>query len=529
MMFEDQIPLASLYQFLKQPSKKTRQFDVPPGRIGIVIDKNGAVQTYEPGQHTLPTAGAQVGFIPAGAFNVHLKAENLLSRDSTLVDASLLCAVEIFDRERFFRHYLVPQDRASQDVINLAPEAAWEILAPGIRRRLVGELLAGKHSETLMTEIRPGLEPVLNHLGLHLDFFHFISFLRSEDRFIAAEQALHLAERLQDVENRKKIVQATSRQELDDVLKDLGVDAGQSVALHPLHDPVQTTDASEVDDTASERTFLSSLLSWAKDLGDKEVDGQHFRITNLFQHKDKAKDQNKPQPRRGRRFPQAWWRPRVIWMLFIFALALGITKIEILFAGDADWSSRWEFYLIVWGIAAGVMLESLKHLYQKWEDLQQVHWVEAGTTFVDDLVGHDRVQADMLVRKQTHADLQTAQNAINDLRSRVYQQGDVDMALKLRALEQEFSRTRELLMNPNRGIPPYVTDLKISRKMWDDLLDYDEGLLVRSSVLGQDVQAFVQEFSQGKIALEKLKLLQASLDALKYHFENRSQALKSIV
>ena len=526
-MTENQIPLARHYNLEELPGKKSRQLDVPPGRLGVVITADGALQTYQPGQHTLAAggrgsevaAGMKVGFVPAAGFNARLKAENLLSRDSALLDASLLCAVEIFDLAGFFTQYVVPRGVIHGDVMDLPAQSAWDILAPGVRRNLAVDLLAGRHGDALMADIRPGLEPALNQLGLHLDFFHFISFLRSEDRLIAAEQALALEQRLQDVENRRKITAAKSRQDLTDALSEMGIHEEQSVTVHPLHDPEPSADALQP-------TFLSGLTAWVSDLGNKETRRDHFRLGNLFQRKDKAKTQTTLAPRRGRRYPRYWWRRHVIWMVFVLLLAIGLTKVVNFLAGDADGSNRWEFYFIVWGAVAGILFDSIKKLFQKYDELQHAYWVDPGTTFVDDLVGQDRAQADVLVRDQTHNDLQTAQSALNDLRSRVFAQGEENLALELRALEKEFANAREMVMNPNLGVPPYVTDLKINRKLWDDLLDYDEGLLVRSSALGEDVQSLVQESTRGQIGPDKLNQLRASLDALKHHFANRSQALK---
>lgn len=536
-MTENPIPLARYYNLEELPGKKNKQLDVPPGRLGVVIAEDGSLQTYDPGQHTvsLPAgrgpgvaAGVMVGFVPAAGFNARLKAENLLSRDHSLLDASLLCAVEIFDLARFFTGYVVPRRLISGDAMDLEAQSAWEILAPGVRRSLAADLLAGRlagrQGEALLAEIRPGLEPALHQLGLHLDYFHFVAFLRSEDRLIAAEQAAALEQRLQAVENRRKIAEAKSQQALAAALSEVGVDQGQALSLHPLPNLESSGEETEAAAAAAKSAFLDSLLVWLNDLVKNEALGDHFRIGKLFQRKEKAK--SAAAPRRGRRYPRYWWRRYVIWMVVVFVLALGFTKIVNLFAGDADWGNRWEFYLIVWGAVAGILFDSIKKLFQKYDELQHTHWVEPGTTFVDDLVGQDRLQADVLVREQTHADLQIAQTALNDLRSRVYAQGNENLALELRALEKEFARARETVMNPNLGVPPYVTDLKINRKLWDDLLDYDEGLLVRSGALGEDVHTLLQESAGEQIDPEKLNHLRASLDAFKHHFSNRSQALK---
>jgi len=124
--------------------------------------------------------------------------------------------------------------------------------------------------------------------------------------------------------------------------------------------------------------------------------------------------------------------------------------------------------------------------------------------------------------------LHNTQDMLNNLRSRAYKNGAEELALQIRSLEKKFHRTREEVMNPNIGVPPYVTDLKVSRRMWDDLLDYDEQLLVRASALSEDVQALQQEYARGaEITSEKLNQLEGRLDAFLHQFKNRNQALRA--
>ena len=143
---------------------------------------------------------------------------------------------------------------------------------------------------------------------------------------------------------------------------------------------------------------------------------------------------------------------------------------------------------------------------------------------MDDLVGNDRPQADRLVRNQCDRELGNAQDMLNDMRSRIYKSGDEDAALSVRSLEKKLARVREDVMNPKMGEPPYVTDLKVGRKLWLDMLDYDEQVLVRVSALSEDTQELQQKYTQGKFDLEILNQLEGRLDAFLHHFKNRAQA-----
>ena len=109
----------------------------------------------------------------------------------------------------------------------------------------------------------------------------------------------------------------------------------------------------------------------------------------------------------------------------------------------------------------------------------------------------------------------------------IYQDGNAELALVIRNLEKKVGRAREDVQDPKTGVPPYITDLKISRGLWEDLLDYDERLLVRMSALNADVQTLQQDTANGTLNQERLNKIENVLDAFLFHFRNRSQTLRA--
>ena len=518
--------LARAFTLKELPGRLGKFLDVPPGWRGITVSRHGKVKNFGPGRQRVLSAGARLlgrgagftaGIIPEGFFSARLKAENLLSGDDQLMDASLLCEVEIIDGERFFTRQVLPRGIVQGNSLDLRSEVAWELLGALTRRYAAADLVHGHPLERMLPQIRAGLEALLSDQGLGLSYISLVTFWRAEDRALAAEKAQALKDRLREAELDEKMAQVESEAQFDDFVRQLEPHLDEALGLHPVEDE---TGPQEKRAPA----ILDSFRTWLNIETKKDAGGRRIRIDGLFRRKGKFEEETS---RRGRRRPQRWWLKRVIWMGFVILAAYALTRLVNWIAGPAEWSARWEFYLAVGGFAALAVLESLKSLFQGWEELQKVHWTEPGTTFVDDLVGHDRLAADALVREQCATDLHNAQNMLNDLRSRVYKSGDDDTALAARDPEKAVAQAREHVLDPKFGIPPYVTDLNVSRPMWEDNLDYDEGLLVRSSALNEDAQALLQRHSGGEFEPQYLDQLRARLDAFVHRFNNRSQALKA--
>ena len=517
------------------PGRVQKRLEVPPEKKGVVLKEDGTSEVLPSGRHVVLSGGERLrgeggkiitGLVPAGAFTLRIAADNLLSGDDALLDASLLCTVEVSDAAKFFERQVIPRKVIQGETLDLASQSAWEVFHI-TRRYLAADLISGQAVDRMMPEIRAGLEAALSNEGIRLNFVNFLSVWRAEDRVLAAEKALALQDRLREVELEEKMATVETEAQFVDFLNQFEPDIKDKVGLHPVLDstPTEETDPTE---EKSGNPLLDSVRAWVKVDREKDKSGKHFLIDGLFQRLGKKKLSESKR----HRLPQRWWLRQVVLIGVVLLVAYIATLIVKKIAGEAHWFSIWEFYLGIWGVAIGISLTSLKSLIETREKLESQYWNEPGFTYVDDLVGNDRPRADALIRKQCAQELQHIHDTFNDLRSRLYREGKEDAALKIHTLEKKLTRTKEDVMNPNLGIPPYVTDLKVNRKLWEDLLDYDEELLIQAGALNADAQEIQQKYtlgksSSGEFSLELLNKIEARLDAFLHNFKNRSQMPKA--
>lgn len=529
------IPAADL------PGRVRKRLKVPPEKQGVVLKEDGASEVLPSGKHVVLSAGERLrgeggkvmaGLIPADSFTLRIAADNLLSGDDTLLDASLLCTVEVSDAAKFFEGQVIPRKVIQGETLDLASQPTWEVFHI-TRRYLATDLISGQAVDRMVPNIRLKLEAALNDEGIRLNFINFLSVWRAEDRVLAAEKALALQDRLREVELEEKMAKVETEAQFADFLNQLEPEIKDKIGLHPVTDsiPVEADLSSEAIPTGEAdppkkkmaNPILDSVRAWVKVDKEKDKSGKHFRIDNLFRSLKK----NKSTGIERHRLPQRWWLPRVSLIGGVILMAYIATLIVKKLAGEAHWFSLWEFYLTIWGAAFLAILGSLKTLLQTQENFDSQYWNEPGFIFVDDLIGKDRSRADALIRDQCAQDMQHVHDTLNDLRSRLYRDGKEDAALKIRTLEKKVGRAKEDVLNPNLGVPPYVTDLKVNRKLWEELLDYDEELLIRAGALSADAQKIQQKYTQGEFSLELLGKIEARLDAFFYNFKNRSKIPKA--
>ena len=129
------LPLARAFTLKQLPGRLGKTLQVPPGRQGISLNTGGRVRLFPPGAHRVLNAferlkgqgaGLRAGYIPAQGFQAGLKTANLLSGDNELLDASLLCLVEVSDPARFFAELVIPHEQLNTGLIDLSGVLAVE-------------------------------------------------------------------------------------------------------------------------------------------------------------------------------------------------------------------------------------------------------------------------------------------------------------------------------------------------------------------------------------------------------------------
>ena len=508
-------PLAQAFSLKELPGWLGKTLLVPPGRQGIALNTAGRVRLFRPGQQKVLSAverlsgqgaGLRAGYLPAQGFQASLKAANLLSGDNELLDASLLCQVEVADPARFFAEVVIPQGQVKAGLIDLSQALSLETIGALAARYAAADLVRGLPTQRLAGELSAVLEPALGGLGLRLAALQWIVFWRAAQRVEIAAKAQALEERLKELELDKEMAEMERKARREDFARQLQDEtAARPVeAVGPTPPPVET------------------MRGWLTIDTSKESGKRHLRIEGLLGERKKKTEETPP----ARRQMQRWLTWRIIALVVLGSIACLITAILYRLAQNASWDVKWEALLIIWGPLLAVFIESAVSFFKKREDLEEIFWQSKGYTVLDDLSRNNRQRADQLVREQTAGDLGHVRQILNDVRSRVYSAGNEALALRLRELERKVDARRNDVLNPQFGAAPYVSDLKISRLVWDSMLDQDEELLAKSAQLSNQASALQQKLSAGE-ALDPLGAdLENKLDELWHLFANRAHALR---
>jgi hypothetical protein len=518
-------PLGRAFRLKELPGLIAKSMDVPPRRQGVVIYANEKIRLLPPGRQRILSplerlrglgAGLNAGYVPAGGFTAWFKASNLLSGDGELIDAGLLCEVQPAEPAAFFREIVLPRGVVHAEGIDLGSEPVFHALEALVQRYAALDLARSLPTERLLPEVLSYIGPALAAQSLRLSGIHFLSFHPSNQRAEIAEKALALDERLQDAAMQQKMLAVENQAQFEDFVRQLDPafleDAGLRLGSPPEPGPAANN---------GQKIPFADRLRSALKLETKS--GQPWRITQLWRKQAPAAAQTPARRPRNTR----WWLPRTIWIGIVLLTVYLLTSFVFNLSERLGWENPWEVLSVLWAFGLGAVLESIKALYEKREEIGERPFTEAGTTFLDDLTRNNRERIDALVRESCGRELAHSREMLNELRGRVYRQGDEDLALKLRTLEQKFERAQSQILDPRFGAAPYLGDLKINRRTWEEMLDFDEELLVRAAALAEDARRIQQDLSLAQPDPGLLDAQQDRLDGFLHQFETRSRALRS--
>jgi hypothetical protein len=233
---------------------------------------------------------------------------------------------------------------------------------------------------------------------------------------------------------------------------------------------------------------------------------------------------------KARRLPRFWWFWRVLWMAIVFFIGLALTSLVNRLAGAASQQGKMGLYLLIWGFVIGVVLDSIKVLYEKLEgayDAARLFPASSVSSSLDALVGNNRDRADELVREQCQKELGHVRDVLQDIRTREFKRNKTDMALKLRnELERNVEDGIKKISNRDYGRPPYVTDLHIDRYAWDAMLDYDEDLLGYANALSDKAHLLQQKSQANELDPALLASFDSDISAFCNRFFERARPIK---
>ena len=531
--FMNRIPLGRAFRLKEINGRVSKWLEIPPGRQGVVLYPDGEQSLLPPGRHRILAAsdrlrgsgaGVRAGYVPAQPFTAWLEADNhLLSGDDQLMDVSMLCGLEVSDAVRFFEEYVVPHQEIYAAQLQPETETAFEVLNTVTRRYAADDLVHGLPTAQLLPEVQTNMDAVLSNQGLSLISIQALSFSRSEDRLVIAAEAQALQERLLDVDLQRQMVEVETQINMQDFIHQLDPSLVRTAGLRMVVDPGGGSVGSAGRLNLTGASLLDRVAGWAAIEANEGVEEKHSIIDKLLRRSKKPQE---TADSLGPRQLKRWVTGRAVLMLFVAFLGAMITGVIILVAKVASWESKWEALFIVWAPILAVLVESVIAYLKKREEIAEIYWAKPGITYIDDLTRNNREQVDKLVRDQCSQELLHSRDVLNDVRSRVYRSGDTDLALEIKSLERKFDASESKVLNPDFGRPAYLGDLKINRDVWENMLDFDEGVLVRAAALSQDVHEIGPMSNQGDLSSKQLLELEDKLDRFMNHFYQRSRPLK---
>ncbi|NPA93570.1 MAG: hypothetical protein GXO56_07825 [Chloroflexi bacterium] len=514
---QDTLPLARAYAVRELPGWWGKSLDVPPGKIGVAVDARGQARTWpKPGRHRVLSVserlrgqgiGLRAGWVPAEPFEAAVQVPYLLSGEGRLVNLSLVARVRVSDPVAFFTRQVAPAGVLHHVTLSLNAEEAQAALSAVTTQYLADDLARGVPGEGLQAALVQRLRPFLATEGLAIQAAPVVFFWDPEKRASIEEKVLALEERLHNLQIEGKIAAAEAQERLEAFLREMEAD-GVKVQVTPL-------DASEAASPEEAQDVLAAVRAlWQG----KEV--RHPLLKRLF---EQNKESTLPAPRLSR----WWWVPRTAFIVAAWTIALLVTRLIFWWRGNNSFWDSWDLLTPLWGFVLGVTLEGIKALYEKRERAEEANWQKYGYTRVDDLARQDRARADRLVREQSASMLRSLAEALNGWRSRVFRQGNTDLALRLKTLEKEAEHLAEDVLRSDFGRPPYVDpSLRIGKTTWDAMLDYDEALLVELHELLEYVRN-LQSPDKATPSQEKaLASLEQKLADFRLMFSRRSEALR---
>ena len=523
------LPFARAFHLKELPGWIGKWLIVPPGRLGVVVYADGKGRTLTPGHHRLLTdwqrlrgggAGLLAGYVTSGEQEARLSAPYLLSGDGELLDLKLVAALEITDPVKYFTEVVIPQREVWTIEVDLSDETSQAALN-AVTSQYAADDLRCDRPPRLAAELLARVNPLLSARGMTVRSIPLKTFSKPADRAAIAEKVQAVTEKCElNPELEAKMQALEDQAQLEDFARQLDPDLGKFVSFQLDKESLGK------GITSVKAQIGSALRAWLTVETKKGESRRRWRLEGLI--RQKQEDARTPASlKKVRRPPAYWWLPRSLWMIFVILTGLGLTGLVNWLARAASWDNRVEVLLIIWGFVIGVLLESIKALYEKRERFEETIWMLSGFQHLDNLVGNDRLWADELVREQCQKELKHVRETLQDIRSREYKRGKVELALRLRnELERNADECAEKVGRLDYGCPPYVTDLHVNRRAWLQMLDTDENLLLYANALSDKVHLLQQKSQAGELTDDMVAELDAEISKFCNNFYGRGRPLQ---
>ena len=374
------------------------------------------------------------------------------------------------------------------------------------------DLVDGSLDAELVGRVTKALNVVLANSGLALEGIELVTCWRKDDRLVVEQQLMALEEKLADLEFEKKLSQAEFQKELSSLKSETGL--GVKVR----------TGFDEADSEKKSQSLREKVTAWLADRRFTDQPGANFRIKALVAEKlaDNSKEDDEPH------YKSRWWLPRAVWMVSVFLIAVGLTVFLNKASETRAWLGNSEFYIAIWVFVLGVMIESAAALFKGWEKFFDQEHPTVNHIGLAHLKIKDRQTINQLVKDQCQMELSLQKNILNELRSRVYQAQNMDMALEIKRLESKIEDFVGRIKENTFGVPPYLRDdIKLSKQSWNIHMENEEMLVVMAGLLSDQANELQIKFNDSDLQDTDLKGYETSLDVLYKTFAQRERVLQS--
>ncbi len=446
-------PVARSYTLMELTGWFGKWFHIPEGTQGIMIDTSGNYKLFSPGKRpaispwarlTGKGIGVHLGYYPPEPFELPARINNVLCGDDELVDVTMNLIVKVIDPVFFFKRVLIPVGELIE-----FPDIGIESLHDEIQK-VIGQytrvdVIHNVPTSSLINQIREKITGILNWMGLDLLDIPLLFFRQTEDRLMISDKLAEIDSRM---ENSAPTEMDTAQ--LEKITREVLPDSSdlRLVGNKSLKETMNNLkNLRRIENLPKRHWLLRSLNSPALDGMDNKTRITLRKIQSL----------------------------QTNWIIFLLILGGAITY--ILLKLELNNSEIIAFLVGTWGTILSFILASMKKLVEKKESIL------LGSNSIVDLeksllVSHeDRKEVDHLVRQQCGTELKRAFEIINELRSRVYRAGEVDLALALKSFESELDEKQTKIQSSSFGRPFYLSGLPISESEWKSILDQEEEVL----------------------------------------------------
>lgn len=517
----ENLPLAIALSTDQMKGWLSKHLPVPPGRQGIALFRNGKFNLFPSGENRVLTdldrlkgdgAGFYAGYLPLNPFNAMLTIMNLVSADKVLLDLSLLCSINVIDPLRFFTEQVIPHKIIESGTFMLDDLDLFKFFSNLVSNYIAQDLVDGLIDADLIEKAYQVINPLIANAGLALIRIDLVTCWRKEDRLVIEEQVLALEQKMADLAFEKKLAEIENQKELDLFLKENAAEvAGKTRLVKPGKEQ-------------KDQNLAGKLKAWITSINADNKPGQNFRLRTLAAQKALIKDK---ETHRKITKPN-WWVPKIIWIIVILLLAFSITYFLKQEAQTHQWASRSELYVSIWAFAIIALLQTAAALFKGWEKAlhEKVDWHNA--MGFDLYEFEERNSLNLIVRDQCKMELDLQKTILNELRGRVYQEGNSELALEMRRLELKLEDFINKIQSQQVGTPIYLKEgVKISHQSWHEYLENEELLLIQAALLSDEAHKLQVKFNQSEFELNSLKSYEVNVDAFYKAFSTRERVLQS--